>query len=174
MKANTLILLICIIVTACSKKELTKDEAMVLLTKEKGYPRTMDFEVFTADPVHAKRLLDANLENEGYVTIKKTQKLGEIGNPLISFTEKAKSFLLPVTAEDEKISVQKVRIADENVVEVKSIVKDNHTGAVEVRYVTNLTNATPFSVLIKNIDKPKELLATFKNDGEKWILVRNR
>ncbi len=174
MKANALILLFFIFLTACSKNELSKDEAMVLLAKEKGYPRTMDFEVFTADPMHAKRLLDANLENDGYVTVQKTQKLGEIGNPLIGFTEKAKPFLLPVTAEDEKMSVQKVRIADENVVEIKSIVEDRNTGALEVNYITNFTNTSPFAVLIKNLDKPKDLLATFKYDGEKWVLLKSR
>lgn len=94
-------MLFCIFLTACSEKELTKDEAIKLLAKEKGYLRTMDFDIFTADPVYAKRLLDANLERDGYVTIQKTQQFSEIGNPLIGFTEKAKPFLLPVSTEDE-------------------------------------------------------------------------
>ncbi len=167
-------MLFCIFLTACSEKELTKDEAIELLAKEKGYPRSMDFDIFTADPEYAKKLLDANLESKGYVTVQKTQKLGEIGNPLIGFTERAKPFLLPATAEDEKMAVQKVRIADEDVVEIRSITEDKSSGTVMVSYVTSFRNATPFAVLVKNLDKPKDLSATFRYDGQKWLLVKNR
>lgn len=174
MKPNVLILLFCIFLTACSEKELTKDEAIKLLAKEKGYPRTMDFDIFTADPEYAKKLLDANLESKGYVTVQKTHNLGEIGNPMIGFTEKSKPFLRPVSTEDEKMAVQKVRIADEDVVEIKSITEDKSSGTVMVSYVTSFRNATPFSVLVKNLDEPKDLSATFRYDGEKWLLVKNR
>lgn len=174
MKAKILILLICIGLGACSKEELTKDEALTLLVQEKGFPRTIDFEIFTADPAHAKKLLDANLESDGYVMVQRAQKLGEVGNPLVNFTEKARPFLLPVSDEESKVSVQKVKIADENVVEINSITEDRDAGTVEVSYTTNYTNTTPFAVLVKNTDKPKNLLARFKNDGEKWILVRNK
>lgn len=173
MRAKILILIICIFVTACSKKELTKDEAMVLLAKEKGYPRTVDFEIFTADPAHAKKLLDANLENDGYVSVQRTQKLGDVGNPLVTFTEKSKPFLLPVSDEELKVSVQKVKIADENILEIESITEDRNAGTVEISYTASYTNATPFAVLVKNIDKPKDLLATFKKDGDKWVLVKS-
>lgn len=174
MKAKILILLICIGLGACSKKELTKDEALVLLTREKGFPRTIDFDIFTADPKHAKKMLDMSLENDGYVMVQRTQKLGEIGKPLISFTEKAKPFLLPVSDEDLRNSIQKVKIADETIVEITGIREDRNAGTVEVSYTTNYTNATPFAVLVKNIDKPKNLLGTFKIEGENWILLRNK
>lgn len=173
MKAKILVLLMCITIAACSKKELTKDEAIVLLKKEKGFPRTMDYEIFTSDPEFANKLLATDLESKGYVVIQKTQKLGEMGNALISFTEKSQPFLLHPSDEDLKLSVQKVKIAEENVVEVKSITEDKSSGTVLVSYLTNHSNATPFAVLVKNLDKPKDLLATFKNDGEKWILVKN-
>lgn len=173
MKAKILILLICIGLGACSKKKLTKDEALILLAKEKGYPRTIDFEIFTADPAHAKKLLDANLENDGYVRIQRTQKLGDVGNPLVNFTEKAKPFLLPVSDEELKVFVQKVKIADENIMEIESIMEDRNAGTMEVSYTTNYSNRTPFAVLVKNTDKPKNLLATFKNDGEKWVLIKS-
>lgn len=174
MKVKTLILLICIGFASCSKKELTKEEAMALLNTEKGFPRTMDFEIFTADAEYAKKLSATNLESDGYIIVQKTQKFGEIGNALIRFTEKAKPFLLQTSEQDLKMSVQRVKIADENVVEIKSITEDKNAGMVTVVYTTNFTHSTPFAVLVKNLDKPKELMATFKFDGEKWVVEKNR
>jgi hypothetical protein len=173
MKAKILLLLMCIAIVACSKKELTKEEAMVLLNKEKGFPRAMDYEIFTSDPEFANKLLATDLERNGYVVIQRTQKLGETGSALISFTEKSQSFLLHPSDEDLKLSVQKVKIADENVVEIKSITEDKSSGTVEVSYVTKFSNATPFAALVKNLDQPKDLMAKFKKDGEKWVFLKH-
>ncbi|WP_277014310.1 hypothetical protein [Flavobacterium lindanitolerans] len=174
MKILNLILLICIGFISCSKNELTKEEAMVLLNTEKGFPRSAYFEIFTSDPEYAKKLSATDLESDGYVVIQKTQKLGEVGNALVSFTEKAKPFLLKATDDDLKMSVQSVKIADETVVEIKSVNENKSSGTMEVYYVTNFKNATPFAVLVKNLDKPKDLSATFKFDGDKWVLVKHQ
>jgi hypothetical protein len=50
-------------------------------------------------------MIDAGLEVQGLLTVKRTQKLGEIGSPLISFTDKAKAFLLPTSADDKASNI---------------------------------------------------------------------
>jgi hypothetical protein len=43
---------------------------------------------------------------------------------------------------------------------------------MEVTYMTRYTNKSPFAVLSKNLDQPREVVAAFKHDGEKWQLVK--
>ena len=62
-----------------------------------------------------KSLLDAGLESSGMVTIQKTQKLKDVGKPLVQLTEKASPYLLPTADKDKVLDVQKVKIADEEV-----------------------------------------------------------
>ena len=61
--------------------------------------------------------------------------LSDIGNPIISFTDKAKPFLLPVTDEDKKSKVQKVKIADEDLEEITGVqmLDGNKQAVVEYR-----------------------------------------
>src|SRR4051794_23909812 len=83
-----------------SKRELTRDEALKQINKELEYPGVIDYDIYCGDPQHAKKLLDAGLETEGLVTVQRTQKLIDAGKPFISFTAKAKNFLLPTTEKD--------------------------------------------------------------------------
>jgi hypothetical protein len=47
--------------------------------------------------------------------------LGDIGSPLIDFTDKAKAYLLPTPQDDKASKIQKVKLADEELVEVTGI-----------------------------------------------------
>ncbi len=68
-----------------------------------------------------KKVLDAGLENAGLVTVQRTQKLGDVGKPLISFAGKAQTYFLSTDEKDKARYIQKVKIADEELVEVTNI-----------------------------------------------------
>ncbi len=55
------------------------------------------------------------------VTVQRTQKLREIGKPLVYFTDKAKPYLLPITKGRNPDKVQVVKVADKDLVEVTGI-----------------------------------------------------
>ncbi|TRW21496.1 hypothetical protein FMM05_20310 [Flavobacterium zepuense] len=70
MKTLSFILLFAtILLTGCDSKELSKDEALQLLKKELGYPRTVDRSIFCRDQGHARKVFAAGLEKSGMVTI---------------------------------------------------------------------------------------------------------
>ena len=84
--------LITILFTACSSEKLDRETALKLLQDKKAYPKVLDEEIYTADPDDAKKILDSGLEKEGLLKVQRTQKLKDIGKPLISFTDKAKPY----------------------------------------------------------------------------------
>ncbi len=102
-----------LIFTACTNKKLDKETALKILQEQEGYPKTIDTEIYIADPADARKLIDAGLEKDGYVKISHTQKLIDVGKPIIAFTDKSKPYLIPQTEEDIKNNVQRVRIVEE-------------------------------------------------------------
>jgi len=80
--------------------KLTQDEALQIINKELNYPRVIDYDIFCSDPAQAKSLLDAGLEADGIVTVQKTQKLKDIGKPLVQLTEKANPYLILTPDKD--------------------------------------------------------------------------
>ncbi len=163
------------ILSGCSTKELKKEEALQLINKELSYTRVVDYDVFCSDPKHAKSLLDAGLESNGMVTVQKTQKLKNIGKPLVQFTEKAKPYLLPTPDKDNALDVQKVKIADEEVIDL-SITQDGenkNTVTVWVEYTSVYKNITPFSVLMKkNLNDTIRHRVKFSLSANGWILQK--
>lgn len=175
MKNLSIILVLTgLLLCGCGSKELTKEEALVQLQKDKRYPRVIDYDIFTKDPVHAKRALDKGLETAGLVTIQKTQTLREIGNPFIFFTEKAKPFFLPAVPGQDA-SIQKVKVAEERITEITKIVTDtdNKTGIVD--YTTTYSNQTPFAVLLNNSSQNlHHRTAYFTLTDQGWILQQRK
>jgi hypothetical protein len=173
-KLSIILSLACLLLAGCGPKELSKDEALELLKSDKKYPRVIDYDIFTADPVHAKRALDKGLEAAGLLKVERTQTLSEIGNPLILFTEKAKPYFLPA-APGQRASVQKVKIAEENIKEVKEVIKDYLDKSVVVVYTTEYTNITPFSTLLDNgSEKIKQRTADFHRTDDGWVLEKHK
>lgn len=129
---------------ACTSNSLDKDTALKMLQEQNGYPKTIDAEIYIADPVSAKRLIDAGLEKEGYVKIAHTQKLMDVGKPMVSFTEKAKPYLIPQTEEDIKNNVQRVKVADQIVDEVVNVKMEEDSTSALVEYKSLLKDKTPF------------------------------
>jgi hypothetical protein len=148
MKKTSLFYLLITLFVACSSNKLDREKALKLLQEQRGYPKAVTYNIFIADPAYAKRMLDANLEKKGFVKIQRTQKLSEVGSPLISFTEKAEPYLQPQTDEDKKDNIQRVKIADELLDEVTGIqmLDDKHA---KVEYRTAYKNISPFSTLSK-------------------------
>ncbi len=134
-----------VLFAACSSDKLDRDKALQLIQEKKLYPKVISYNVFTADPVYARRMLDAGLESSGLLTVQRTQKLMDAGKPLITFTDKAKPYLLPQTDKEDKI--QLVKIADEVLEEVTGVqILEGDKRAV-VEYKTSFKNITPFSPL---------------------------
>lgn len=116
-------------------------------------------------------MLDAGLENEGLVTINQTQKIVDIGKPLIEFTDKAEPYLLPTAEEDQSIDIQKVKIADEELSEVTDIKYDSEGKSAVVEYTTAFKDITPFGVLVRtDLSKPTVHSAHFSLYDDGWKL----
>src|SRR5690606_7402186 len=100
MKSILTLCIAAILLTSCdSKEKLDRKTALSILKEENTYPKPLTEDIYIADPVDAKRLLDAGLEDGGLITVQQTQSLNDMGEPLISFTEKAEAYLLPVNNE---------------------------------------------------------------------------
>ena len=153
--------------------KLIKDEALQIINKELNYPRVIDYEIFCSDPAHAKSILDAGLEADGMVTVQKTQKLMDIGEPLIQFTEKTQPYLLPTPDKDKALDVQKVKVADEEVKDVSISQDSENKNTVWVEYIVGYKNITPFSVLMKrNMNEQVKHKVQFSLTDSGWILLK--
>lgn len=147
------ILSLCIaalLLAACSNNEkLDRDIALKVIENSKTYPKVISYNIFISDPVFAKRVLDAGLEETGLVVVQQTQKLDNIGQPIISFTAKAEPFLLPQTDQDKSDGIQRVKIADETVEEITGVqmLEGDKTAIAHVN--TSFKNVSPFSALSK-------------------------
>lgn len=166
------LLLAGVILSGCNHApKLTKDEALKIIKKELNYPKVVDFDIYCSDPAFAKKLLDAGLETNGLVTIQKTQKLMDAGSPLILFTDKAQSYLLPTPEKDKALDIQKVKIADEKINDIQINTDPENKNMVWVEYSTVYKNVTPFSVLLKkDLNVPIPHKVQFSRTEQGWIL----
>lgn len=166
----------CFLITGCSEKELDREKAKAILQQDGQYPRTVDYYIYCGDSQHASRVINAGLEDVGLVTIKHRVKLGDIGKkPIVSFTEKARPYLLETSAEDQKSRIQKVKLADEELVEVTGILMDASGKTATVEYTTSFKNVTPFSKLMKtDYTKTATHQAIFAQYDDGWRWERKR
>lgn len=138
------------IIPGCSNnKELSREEAMSLIRQEVHYPKVFDFEINRVDQDRARKVLDAGLEANGLVTVQRTQKLIDVGKPIIHFTDKAKPFFLPLPKNENPEKVQVVKLADEELAEVTGIKTSGNGKNAVVEYTTVYKNLTPFAALVK-------------------------
>jgi hypothetical protein len=148
MKKPTLIFtMFYLLIAGCTSKELSREEAFRLLQQQDQYPRIIDYDIYCSDPTYAKKAIDAGLEKEGLLIVQRTQKLADVGKPLIGFTEKAKPYLLATPPRDKAADVQKVKVADADLVEVTAVQTENDGKSAVVEFTTAYKNRTPFSVL---------------------------
>jgi len=162
------------ILSGCNQApKLTQDEALQIINKELKYPRVIDYDIFCSDPAQAKSLLDAGLEADGIVTVQKTQKLKDIGKPLVQLTEKANTYLLLTSDKDKALDVQKVKVADEEVKDLSINLDGENKNVIWVEYTTVYKNISPFSVLMKrNLNEQVRHKVKFSLTDNGWILQK--
>ncbi len=176
MKKSTIIYWLAgLLVAGCTSKELKQEEAYQLLRESKLYPRMVDFDIYCSDPQQAQAVMAAGLEKEGLVTVNKTQKLGDVGEPLIQFTPKAKPYLLPSSPNDKALDVQKVKIAEEDLVEVTGITTEKDGKSAVVEYRTTYKNVNPFAALRKSSFQDKITRKShFTLQNKEWQIGMNK
>lgn len=162
-----------IMMSGCSSNKLSGETAMKIITQELDYPKTLNYDIFCSDPVYARKMIDAGLEEKGLVTVARTQKLKDIGDPLIRFTDEAKAYFLPTPEEDKASDIQKVKLASEELTGIIDIaISDDNKHAI-VRYTTSYKNITPFSVLSgQDFDKEGSHKAYFLYSDNSWRIVK--
>ncbi|NGF55565.1 hypothetical protein G5B35_18100 [Parapusillimonas sp. SGNA-6] len=163
-----------LLVAGCGRPELDKATALDLLKAENSYPRMVDYDIYRADPAHAKRVLDAGLEEKGMLTVQRTQKMGDMGKPLIHFTDAAKPYLLPTPEKDQQLDVQKVKLAEEVLEGIASVTTADDGKTATVEYTTRYTNFTPFNVLRTAPKDEKTHTVRFSLTDEGWKIERKR
>ena len=175
MKKLLLIILIAGLMAGCFSKELSREEASRIIKQEMQYPKVVDFDIYCSDPAMARKAIDAGLEEQGLVTVQRTQKLQDIGKPLISFTEKSKPYLLPTAEKDKKYEIQKVKMADEEFVNVTGIQLSEGGKNAVAEYTTAYKNVNGFSSLTnKDYNKPDTHKAYFALYDDGWRLEKKK
>lgn len=150
MKKSLIVLISILFLASCSSEEkLNKETALKILKENQVYPKTNTYSIFITAPAFAKRMIDAGLEEEGLLTVRRTQKLTEVGEPLIVFTKKAEPYLVTQTEEDKGDRIQRVKIADEEIGQVTRVQMVEGQGRAVVEYTTTFKNISPFSKLSK-------------------------
>ncbi len=170
MKRLTIIFLMTCLINGCTSKEkLSREEAFRIIKESMKYPIVIDYDIYCSDPEFAKRAIDKGLEKEGLVTVKRTQKLGDAGKPLVEFTGKAQPYLLPTPEKDKAIHVQKVKLADEDLVEVTGIKTTEDGKQAVAEYTTAYKNVSGFSALTDiNFNKTTTRKANFALYDDGW------
>ncbi len=176
MKKLTIILFISGLICGCSsKEELTHEQAASLIKEAMKYPRVIDYDIYTSDPEFAKMAIDKGLEKEGLVSVQRTQKLGDVGKSLVEFTSKAQPYLLPTSEKDKAIHVQKVKLADEDLVEVTGIKTMEDGKQAVAEYTTAYKNVSGFSALTDiNFNKTATRKANFALYDDSWKAVKKQ
>lgn len=170
MKKAFIVLISMLILASCSSQEkLNKETALKILKENQVYPKTNTYSIFITAPAFAKRMIDAGLEEEGLLTVQHTQKLTEVGEPLIIFTKKAEPYLLTQTEEDKGDRIQRVKIADEEIGQVNSVQMVEGEGRAVVEYTTTFKNISPFSKLSKlELDEGSVHKVNFVRNDTGW------
>jgi hypothetical protein len=171
-----LFLIVCAVslIAGYTSNELSRERALNMIKQDNQYPKVIDYDIYCCDPEFAKKVLDAGLEEQGLVTIQRTQKLRDIGKPIIQFSGKAQPYLLATPEKDKSINVQKVKLAEEELQEVTGIKMSNDGRSAVAEYTTTYKNVTPFSALVNTNFKEKETnTASFALYDDGWRLEKN-
>lgn len=155
----------------CTDEELTSEEVKRLLLEEKAYPAVVEYKIFCGSENDAERLHALGLADDSLVVAQLAHTTGDVGKPLISFTEKAKPYLVATSDTLRAIDVQKVKIADEQLDDIVNITISQDRKNAAVGYTTHLENFTPFRVLLQNRLQQKQRRTTyfiFQNGRWRW------
>lgn len=172
MKTNCYFsIVVIVLLSACKEDMLSADLAKKLIVDHYKFPKVYDYTIPAGDPQEAQKLIDLGLERDGFVKIRRSQNFGRAEIPWISFTKKSKIYLLHTQQNDLKYHRQNVKIAIQEIGEIKSIVmgKENKVTIVEFSILNK--SPTPFSKLLGNDwTKPQTLKAYFIKYDSGWKL----
>ncbi|MET6998681.1 hypothetical protein [Chitinophaga defluvii] len=163
-----------LLVAGCNEPKLDNAMAADILKAEQRYPRAVDYDLYCADPTHARRVLEGGLEEKGLLTVARSQELGDAGAPLIQLTAAAKPYLLETSDKDKAIHVQKVKLADEVLDNVQSVSLADDGKSATVSYSTCYTNFTPFNVLRTAPKDNKAYTVAFILTNKGWQVERKK
>lgn len=149
---------------ACGPKELTREEATKLLSKQ--YPSSFNFKIPIDDRDFLNRVTSSNLEEEGWLTIVNQSLLTT--RQVIRFTEKSKPYLLAMSREDMEKHMRPVKLADTEFIEVTGIHLEDNGNSAEVEFITKCINETPFIQLFPEMPKNRNENARFKLYDDGW------
>lgn len=173
MKRISVMGIVLLLFAACNKSTLTKEQAASLIREGKGYPRIVEYDVSTADPVSARKILDAGIADAGMVTVDRTKKLEDAGSPIVHFTDKAQPYLIRIDPKYKNTQVVKVAEADLSEVTEIQLQEDNKKAIVE--YTVVYKNINPFSKLVDfDFSKPDTKRATLLLFDTGWKLEETR
>lgn len=165
---NFFLIIACAVIVGCTSKELGRENALELIKKQQEYPQVYDEDVFAGDPEHAQKVMETNLEKNGYITLNRKRTLFD-DRPLIVFTEKSKPFLLETPAKDREHQIQKVKIADILLGEVTGIKMLNENKSAIAEYTIKYKNITPFVALIRGkLNQTDTVKAYFSLFDDGW------
>lgn len=171
MKTISVVGFVIFFLTACNQLALEKEQAATIIRTSKEYPKMYEYEVNTTDPASAKKLLDAGLEDEGMVIVDRTQKLKDIGQPIVHFTDKAKPYIIRV--DDKYDNIQIVKVADMDLGEITGIQVQDHNKSAIVAYTVVYKNLSPFAKLIRrDLSTPETQRASLSFFDSGWELDR--
>ncbi|WP_316834998.1 hypothetical protein [Pedobacter nutrimenti] len=163
-----------IVFCGCGNDNLDAATAKKLILEKEKYPRVFDYDVSCGDMTVAKEFLDLGLEEQGLVTIMKSQTMSQLSMPWITFTEKSKPYLLPRSEQDLKYKGQPVKLADLTFGEIKGIVMGKDGKVAMVQYSLLYKNLTPFIKLIKrDLNKEELHKAYFVRYDTGWQMDKN-
>lgn len=171
MKKLILPVLSILLITACSEEKLDERKAFHLIEQSRQYPKLIAYTINAADPNQVSKLINSGPVNNGLITIEEPHSLGEMGNTLITFTEKAAPYLLPLTSQDSLRGFRRVKIAREQLSGVSGIKLLDDGKNAFAEYQTVYKNVSPFSVLVPaDFKKKKTHKAYFFLKDSHWQL----
>jgi hypothetical protein len=161
------------LLASCGQVKLDKDQAAAVIRTARQYPKALEYDVNMTDPVSARKLLDAGFEEEGLVTIDKTQKLIDIGKPIVHFTEKAKPYLIRLDPKYDNVQV--VKVADMDLGEITGIQLLAEEKRAIVEYTIQYKNINPFAKLLqRDLTKPTTQRAGLSFFDSGWKMDKLR
>jgi len=159
-----------LLVIGCGPKELSRSEAKQLLIESKTYPKVIDYDIYCSDGRVANKVAGGQLEQNGFVVVSKV-RTGD--KPFFTFTEKASPFLLETSQRDKEVDIQKVKLADEILVEVTGITSAEDGKKAVVEYTTRIENISPFAALLdREIKSAATRKANFTLYDDGWRLEK--
>ncbi|MFA0960291.1 hypothetical protein AB9P05_00645 [Roseivirga sp. BDSF3-8] len=161
-------LLICLLAGCQSGAEEKATDFHTLISEAYNYPRPILHSLYLTDPRNAKKLMDAGLEEQGYVTIRKKLTMAEAGKPLITFTPEGEKFIH--STDQANPNRVEVIAATLTLKEINAFEMNDKQDRLTFSYTVEITDETPFAFLSKpRWSKDMNRKGYFEKVEGKWV-----